>query len=891
MVRFELENGMDRKRIAVLVGQADEEYQKRFISGFLEQAFEFDFDACVFSMYRKYQDNEERERGEANIFSLMNLELFDGVVFLKDTIQTTGITSALEERIHNEFTGPVLVIERESDYFPSVQTDGYSAMAAVVNHLIEVHGYKDIAFLNGKRWHQHSQIRLSAFMDEMKKHNLPVREDHIIYGDFWYKSGEECADILLRANRLPEAVVCANDAMAIGLCDALTSRGLRVPEDIAVTGYDATEEAISSPKAVTSAEIPTRECGAYTARYMKAQFEGKEIEPFFADPHIFMGETCGCCRRDIPELSGKRPVWKTDISESGYGAVSNMMPEDLMAQTGLLEYINVVHTYAYQIPDAETLTLCVSAPWLDMGKDINLFLRNNGYPDTMLRAVRYNKDRRDTYAGLDDSFETKIMLPDIFEHHDDPTAYFFTPVFSENACFGYSVVTYGTAARSYDIVYRQWIMTVNRGFESLRRRVMVDMLSEQLDKVRTGKFSAVTSAYESLTPEEKGEYDLVTHILDENLLTYKFQPIVKTTDGEIYSYEALMRSKTEKRISPLDIIKYASMQGRLMDVERATFMNVLNILDEEKEKFEGVKVFINSIPGVKLPDSYYESISEKLAKNAESIVVELTEEAELKDAELDKLKQFYNDLNIEIAVDDYGAGYSNVNNLIRYMPNYVKIDRALLSDIPNRPQKRYFVREIIEFCHDNGILALAEGVETVEELRVVIHLGADLIQGYYTAKPSAEIVKGIDEKVKEEIITFRRERDTGNMQYIYEAGRTNRVSLGTLAKEGYTEILVGKDTPVYKDITLIGVPQVPSRIPVEIASDYTGIITLENVDFSAVKKRPCISVGENCNVIISLIGENSINRHGIMVPESSEVSYEGEGTLSYGEDVIYSPEE
>jgi hypothetical protein len=63
-----------RKRIALFVGQADEWYQSTIISGFLERAFEHDLDACIFSMYRKYQDTAERELGESNIFSLMRPE-------------------------------------------------------------------------------------------------------------------------------------------------------------------------------------------------------------------------------------------------------------------------------------------------------------------------------------------------------------------------------------------------------------------------------------------------------------------------------------------------------------------------------------------------------------------------------------------------------------------------------------------------------------------------------------------------------------------------------------------------------------------------------------------------------------------------------------------------
>ena len=86
-----------RKRIALFVGQADESYQSRFISGFLEEAFAAGYDVCIFSMYRKYQDTPEREQGESNIFSLMSAERFVSAVILKDSIQTENAADILTD--------------------------------------------------------------------------------------------------------------------------------------------------------------------------------------------------------------------------------------------------------------------------------------------------------------------------------------------------------------------------------------------------------------------------------------------------------------------------------------------------------------------------------------------------------------------------------------------------------------------------------------------------------------------------------------------------------------------------------------------------------------------------------------------------------------------------
>ena len=115
------------------------------------------------------------------------------------------------------------------------------------------------------------------------------------------------------------------------------------------------------------------------------------------------------------------------------------------------------------------------------------------------------------------------------------------------------------------------------------------------------------------------------------------------------------------------------------------------------------------------------------------------------------MKATYQRMNIKTAVDDYGSGYSNVSNLLRYKPDYVKIDRSLLTRIEESPQKQHFVRDIIEFSHDNGILALAEGVETEAELKTVIMLGVDLVQGYFTARPEKELVQTIEARIAQAV--------------------------------------------------------------------------------------------------------------------------------------------
>ena len=380
------------------------------------------------------------------------------------------------------------------------------------------------------------------------------------------------------------------------------------------------------------------------------------------------------------------------------------------------------------------------------------------------------------------------------------------------------------------------------------------------------------------TEQERAEFAEVMKVIDENLFDYHFQPIVSISDGEIYSYEALMRPRSKTCPSPYHIIKYAEMADRLNDIERATFLNVLDLIGGETEMFYGRPVFINSIPSARLDKSDAERMKILMEKYADRVVIEMTEQSEMGDSELDTIREMYNSMNIRTAIDDYGTGYSNVQNLLRYMPDYVKIDRSLISDILNNRKKRYFVREIIDFCHDNGILALAEGVETSEELQTVIHLGVDLVQGYYTSKPSEVVAEKIPYEVRQEIKLYRQEREDGRKHHIYTAEKSERVQLERLQKEEYKCILIGKSGG--GDVTVAGAPEDDGDIYIDIVNDFKGSIILSDAVLSNSKSRPCINIGENCEVKLVLSGTNKLMNGGIRVPESSRLHICGDGGLA-----------
>ncbi|WP_303805983.1 EAL domain-containing protein [Ruminococcus flavefaciens] len=420
--------------------------------------------------------------------------------------------------------------------------------------------------------------------------------------------------------------------------------------------------------------------------------------------------------------------------------------------------------------------------------------------------------------------------------------------------------------------------------ERFRREHSGDMENAVIDDADTLaemliilKRSGTDHKLANLSEDELAELQETERIIDENLFDYYFQPIVSAKDGEIFSYEALMRPKSDMKLTPYQILKYASLVNRLPDIERGTFLNVLGIIDVRKDDFFGKSVFINSIPEAKMSTEDFRKVTKMLLKHSDMAVVEMTEQSEIDDESLESLKERYRNMGVKMAIDDYGSGYSNAGNLLRYMPNFVKIDRSLLTDIQNSPKKRHFVREIIHFCHENDILALAEGVETAEELHTVILLGADLIQGYFTARPAPEIIDSIPDEIKQMIKRYHQEREDGIGQQIYIADVSERIIIERLMESGMKCVVIGSNGS--GDISIEGSSELDSQIRIETRKGYSGRITLENAWLNSIKNKPCIDIGEDNEVTLVLCGDNKLDMGGIRVPKSSKLTIAGEGRL------------
>ena len=228
-------------------------------------------------------------------------------------------------------------------------------------------------------------------------------------------------------------------------------------------------------------------------------------------------------------------------------------------------------------------------------------------------------------------------------------------------------------------------------------------------------------------------------LLTEERVYYVFQPIFSARTGKVMAYEALMRSDMEALRSPATIMKLAREQGALYEIERLTFFKSLETFDHLRS--EGLvrrdtMLFINSIASVCLSREDSEYMDSRWHELRRQMVIEITEEEEINREALEA-KRHAPGFSGMFALDDYGSGFANENSLLELSPRFIKVDIAIIRGIDTDPDKQQIVQNIVAYAHPRSMQIIAEGVETAAELRKVIELGADALQGYFLAKPAA----------------------------------------------------------------------------------------------------------------------------------------------------------
>ena len=281
-----------------------------------------------------------------------------------------------------------------------------------------------------------------------------------------------------------------------------------------------------------------------------------------------------------------------------------------------------------------------------------------------------------------------------------------------------------------------WYPDDGQDWETLKKYADFAMYQvKHSEKGRVEEFDIGVYNREAYAERTRREF---RQLLSNAQVFYCFQPIFSARSGRVVAYEALMRSDLPTLRSPATIMKLAREQGALYEIERLTFTTALETFDSlcRAGSVSGeAMLFVNSIASTCLTQADVDYIDSRWHELRRRMVIEITEEEAI-DYEALERKRNAPGFSGMFALDDYGSGYSNENTLLQLAPRFVKVDITIIRGIDTSPDKQQILRNMVAYAHPRSMKIVAEGVETAAELRTVIELGADLLQGYFLARPA-----------------------------------------------------------------------------------------------------------------------------------------------------------
>ena len=413
---------------------------------------------------------------EFDLIDMIDLRQFDGIIFDGEGYNVEGMAEKVIHKLR-EATCPVISISSHVDGFYNIEFNDTGGIRMMIEHFIDHHHFTKIGFMSGYLTHPDAQIRLKEFQTIMAERGLPENGVGMFEGDFWFHKGEEAADYFLSQPEIPEAIVCANDYMAIALITALKKRGIRIPDDIAISGFDGTFEGQEFLPHLTSA---TRE-RVQIARKSLALFEslwnkkGFDMDLNITSKAIY-NQSCGCSKLDYKfEAENVNRVYEINrnFSYNLYDAESALLK--LNKVDSLLMLGNVFIETSINFGDYNSFFLMLHKDTSGKLSSDSDFLCPSG---EFTPAVWI--DKKNEYTESEHSFNVSSLIPKSMS--DKPHVFYIMSVHCVERMFGYAIIEMNSK-EIFNEFYNVWLLNMAMTIETLYKNDKISKLIGKLENL------------------------------------------------------------------------------------------------------------------------------------------------------------------------------------------------------------------------------------------------------------------------------------------------------------------------------------------------------------------------------------------------------------------------
>lgn len=283
-----------KRKIAVYANGWSNEALTQAMKGIKRYARQEDFDVFVFLSHASISSYTDLVRGELNIYRLCDIEDYDGVISFSSMLNSEETAEELCRDAREKHV-PVVSIGKEIEGIPSIFVDNETGMRELVTHLVEKQGVKRVVFIGGTPNHEESNIRLQTTRSVLEEHGLTLPEEDVYYAGWTNQRTMAVIHQLLESPKgLPDAIVCANDVMALAASTELARQGYDLMKDVIVTGFDHIEASQIFYPAITSVEPNYEEVGYQSCRLIFDEIRGLPPVGRMMIPSIMvLGENAG----------------------------------------------------------------------------------------------------------------------------------------------------------------------------------------------------------------------------------------------------------------------------------------------------------------------------------------------------------------------------------------------------------------------------------------------------------------------------------------------------------------------------------------------------------------------------------------------------------------------
>lgn len=463
-----------RKNIGIILFDITGYYQQQLVHTLSKTASKRGYNLLTFSAFTIYGSDTKNAAGEYNILHLIPYEQLDALIVCHDTFNSNEAVEELWKLVTERCQAPIISIRKKVNGCYNILVEDTDAIPAFVRHFHDVHHFDRIAFMSGPYNHPDAIFRLEKYKEAMAELGLDCPEEYIFEGNFWKDCALDASKHFMSLKKRPQAIVCANDYMALSLCKELTLQGYSVPQDIAISGFDDVRDARANVPPLTTCYVSVSDMAKKAMETIDTLLNGKEAPACtFVPTKIIIRNSCGCESSTMKDLSLSRmyevELMEQLINQNAHNTFVSISLENMTSAEDIGDYLRLE-----DVPGiARDFYLCLG-------------IHGNGaYPQVKKKAPGFAKRSHSIYSLRDlnpiatSSFETKKLLPPE-AIREEPMAVFFFPIHYLEYNFGYVAAT-SNGEEAQDTLFHSWLSLIGNTLENSRIRAKNQALLEKLN--------------------------------------------------------------------------------------------------------------------------------------------------------------------------------------------------------------------------------------------------------------------------------------------------------------------------------------------------------------------------------------------------------------------------